>query len=43
MNRKEFVRTAGLAAAGFAVLLSGSLFAKGSSQNLIALSHKILY
>ncbi|HJW16817.1 MAG TPA: Gfo/Idh/MocA family oxidoreductase [Flavisolibacter sp.] len=38
MNRKEFVRTAGIAAAGFAVLPSGNLFAHGYADSKVKLA-----
>lgn len=38
MNRKDFVRTAGLAAAGLAVLPSGSMFAIGSAESKVKLA-----
>jgi hypothetical protein len=38
MNRKEFVKTAGLAAAGFTIMPSGNLFATGYADNKVKLA-----
>ena len=38
MNRKEFVKTAGLAAAGFTIMPSGNLFASGFADNKVKLA-----
>jgi hypothetical protein len=38
MNRKEFVKTAGLVAAGFTIMPSGNLFATGYADNKVKLA-----